>query len=714
MAIEKTKFEYEIEEFESAFYDKKHLRIVLYGAGRMTATLLRGIKGFYIVGILDRDSSMIGRQIYGMRVMSREEAERNADMIVINTSESYWNTIYQRIMDWKLPIYFRNGERAQLSSHQNMQESYWLKGYKELEEKVEKYEVISFDIFDTLVMRKVHLPEDIFLLVENKINKEYQMDSNFAQWRKMSASLSAHSTIDEIYSKMQELTGWEEQKIAKAKSYEITTEIYFLTPRQDILKLYQALQPRKEVFLISDMYYSKKDLLKILAGIGIDVPENHLLVSCDLRRTKESGMLWEYYSHNIVRGRNAIHIGDNEIADDVQPRKYGIDSWRIWSSADLLQKSSIRNIAPYVNSIHTSIVMGLLEAKVFNSPFCLHETKGKVLFQNEAETGYCLLGVLLYEFLSWLHEQAETDNVRRLVFFAREGYLLTQLFAYYCKLVSCSDTLQGIYLEISRRAVLIASVESLQDIRDAAHFPYKGKTDAFFKDRFGINPTDEELQDLEWRGETGNGDKLLEKYSQLILKEAKRERDNYKKYLKEMGLESNFAIVDSLLYGSTQYYLGKLLGRKLSGYYFCVCLDPTNKYLKSSIMKGCFSGSKKIDGKDSNLYKQAPFLEAFFTAPNGMFEYIEDDGSKRYTEKMKNQEEFDIRLEMIEGVKAFIKEMTEIQNFFLLNKDNKDPGFADKLFGEFMDDGFEVSDRMKKSFWYDNRIMGIEEVPLWE
>ncbi len=44
MSDTKTKFDYEIEDFASAFEDKKELRIVIYGIGRMTATLMERLK----------------------------------------------------------------------------------------------------------------------------------------------------------------------------------------------------------------------------------------------------------------------------------------------------------------------------------------------------------------------------------------------------------------------------------------------------------------------------------------------------------------------------------------------------------------------------------------------------------------------------------------------------------------------------------------------
>lgn len=124
-----------------------------------------------------------------------------------------------------------------------------------------------------------------------------------------------------------------------------------------------------------------------------------------------------------------------------------------------------------------------------------------------------------------------------------------------------------------------------------------------------------------------------------------------------MDLGEKYAVVDSQFYGSTQYYLGKMLHKRLTGYYFCACLEEDNYYLCGNEMYGCFQGNGKTKAKDTNVHKQAQFLEAFFTSPEGMLEYIDSNGKEKHAEKMLNQKNFNVRLEMREGIKAFIRHM---------------------------------------------------------
>ena len=67
----KSKFDYEVENFNAQFEKYKDKNVVLYGTGRMTATLVNRIKGFKIIGLCDREKSLIGEEKYGLPVLSK-------------------------------------------------------------------------------------------------------------------------------------------------------------------------------------------------------------------------------------------------------------------------------------------------------------------------------------------------------------------------------------------------------------------------------------------------------------------------------------------------------------------------------------------------------------------------------------------------------------------------------------------------------------------
>lgn len=715
---EKSKFDYEIDEFKKAFHDFREKKIVLYGTGRITATLVSKVKDFNIIGLCDRDLGLVGSSIYEKPVIDQKTAEVQGDILIINTAEIYWDTIYERIQDWNIPIYYRNGKRAVRKGKQAYSDNpYWNSNYKGLKEKLKNFDLISFDIFDTLLTRKVTSPIDVFRLVERRLINQFGEKIDFVSLRNQSAAMLDCPTIDEIYKKFQELSGWNKEKCLFAKKSEIEIDTSLIIGREEILTLINETVKEKTVYVISDMYYTKPILYKILRKTGVDISEENIIISCEVKREKMDGSLWKWYRENIVKqGIKAFHIGDDIRGDYEMPRHYGIESYYIMSPLTMLKNSSVKEIEPQIISLQSSIAVGMIIAGLFNSPFYLNHTRGKVYFQREADAGKFLFGNIIYNFLFWLIKMAGEDKAEQLVFFGRDGYLLEKAYQFIDSLIE-KEIPEIKYLEISRRAIWGASFKEPGVLKDILQFPYNGNGQDFLKDRFGVeidNPSLKEIEVSMIQQDSAKMQKIFSPYKEKIELCLNKERQNYLKYIERQNLKSQMAIVDLMVYGSTQYYLEKLLKKRINGYYFCVCRDSKNQYLSDGYRKSCFQKEDDIQGKDNSLWKNALFIEAFFTSPEGMVICIDDEGKPKYADKMSNQKYFDVRLKMMEGVFEFLREIIHIQKMtqgedFLL-----DEMFAEKLFSCSMVDGFEPLESMKNSFFYDNGIVNHNEVPIWE
>ena len=71
-------------------------------------------------------------------------------------------------------------------------------------DKLSQYKYISFDVFDTLLIRKEKCAEDVFYLMETRLCKENKKFSNFAKKRieaqvKTQNSDKVEATLDDIY-----------------------------------------------------------------------------------------------------------------------------------------------------------------------------------------------------------------------------------------------------------------------------------------------------------------------------------------------------------------------------------------------------------------------------------------------------------------------------------------------------------------------------------
>ncbi|OOP79415.1 hydrolase, partial [Helicobacter pylori] len=112
-----------------------------------------------------------------------------------------------------------------------------------------KYDVISFDIFDTLLLRPFIKPTDLFWYIETKYNiKGFHQARILAEVQSREISKRQDITLDEIYHQIP-------KEFHSYKGVEIATEKEVLIPNLEMLELYRfAKENNKRVIIVSDMY----------------------------------------------------------------------------------------------------------------------------------------------------------------------------------------------------------------------------------------------------------------------------------------------------------------------------------------------------------------------------------------------------------------------------------------------------------------------------
>lgn len=730
---QKSKYEIEIEKFRHVFSEIKNKRVAIYGMGRCSATLLPGITDFNIVGVLDRDESNVGKELCGIKVISIKDVSTDADVIIINSDPSNYEIIYKRIAkDVIVPVYYADGRLACLSDKDTSyeQNEYWQSSYQELKDKIDKVEIVSFDIFDTLIMRKIFSPEDVFRLLEEKVRVELKLDCEIANVRAQAASMcGSYATINEIYQYIKQQTNLIDKNIIDIMQLEKDIDIDLCITRRDIADLYEyCLTCGKEVYLISDMYYTLQDIKRILDKCGVKVPDDeHIWISCEKKADKVSGSLWEKYSKLVSKDIRCLHIGDNKTGDAKNPVIYGIDSYYIMSAKDMLMKSSILELASSVNTVSDSICLGLVAAKLFNSPFALCSTNGKVSYDDSEIYGYCVYGPLLEKFLIWLYYNSRKDGIDKLLFFARDGYFLEKDYKVVSELLNDGYEQDWCYLPISRRLIYMATMENEDDFKRVVAFPYVGTFAEYMKSRFGIIVT-EVTSEYNNRQINAVGDskdilEWIQPYKDEIIKKAKRERENYLRYLKtdgDMQKGLTYGTVDLGYYGTNQYYLQRLTGIKTKGYCFYACLGKDNVYISDISMTGCFQYGDDYTAEKSIVRKKNMYIETFITAPHGMISYIDNQGKMICKPDGKSQEYFDIKEKVNCGAVDFIVNYINIYKAVLavnskehkkLMQDRRE-SLEDNLFCNVLNGICNVSNDILEGFYFDNDFVGGKEIKL--
>ncbi len=700
-------FRHSAEEFIKQFQGEKEKKIVLYGIGQYTAALLPELSDFHIIGLMDGDASNIGKMIYGYKILSREEAEKSADLIIINTSSFYWEMIYSRLEDIRIPVYYANGSRAyKKESSYVIRESLKL-SFDEMKRHIDCNDVISFDFYDTLVMRLVYSPRDVLKITELRAGNEVENPIPFCELRnKAEAALMGEEyTLDDVYQHMVEERNIEKDTCERLKALEIDTEKTLTIARRDMVKLYDyAVQKKKEVYILSDMYLSKEIIKDIAHKCGIAIDDEHLWISCELKKSKKNGAMWKLFAKKVA-GRKALHFGDSLIGDEQQPQKAGISSLHIPNAIELLENCVLAKGIPYINSIHSSMAMGILLNELFNSPFVFHKADNIFRIDSCRTFGKCIFGDVILTFLLKIFSEISKQEIGNLVFFARDGYFLQQNFALLCGEVGVN--IPTSYLYVSRRAILCAASDDKEAYERLMMSDYNGSFGNYLKERFDVSIKEDDTHSnviCSMPNDYQNVKDWMVLYQEEIQQNLVEFRKCYRKYLGRFDWEKKTAIVDICYTGSIQYWLSKIIDKRITGFYFVADLSDANEFNKVNPMIACFQSKTDLKAEKSQIWKNHKIVESLYTAPYGTIQSIDRYGNPRVFSSGNNQRHFIEREEMNGGINEFISEYVRLVKKMGLDVNDIaiDSKFTDVLFGLFFDGGIHYGEVIKQCFWHED------------
>lgn len=719
-----------VSEFQKKFYDKKTSNIVLYGIGKNSSLLLEMLSDYNFIGLMDKNPDNIGKKMPfggGIYILDVDEVIKNADIIIITASEIYWQIIFKRIAYltdiYNIPIYYPNGNRASEDIVHFEDNSYWQTTSDILFTKIDSHEVISFDIFDTLIMRKTVSPEDIFSLVELRLKNKFE-DLDFVNFRKL-ASEEAYrikgnfTNLHDIYEQLQMLTGLSNEDIIYIKNIEISVEYEVVVPRNDVVKAFQyALSKGKNIYFLSDMYLPRDILDSILIKCGI-TGYYELWISCEFGLNKHDMTMWYKY-REVNYGKSCLHIGDNLRADIENAHKVNIDTVHVFSSFQILLHSSLKEIVPYITTLNESLLLGCIISRLFNSPFSLNTSKGKVYVKNLLDLGYLGFGALVLNYLIWILKENTLLKQEKILFFARDGYLLQKIYKYIIDSLNIKYAPEGVYFKISRRMAMIAAInDNLDMFNSAIRHEYQGNFGDYLQKRFNVIPDVDDINTHEMINSFTDYDKILlwiNKYKEKILQNAKVERRNYINYILKLGIfnSEKVSIVDLFFNGTGQYYLSKITNKKYEGFYLCALLGENNIYGLGKNMHALYQNIDDPKAIQSNMRKYSQLIESVLTAPEGMYIKCDENGIFHNADKCFNQRVFSEKEKIHEGIWEYVHDIMSIYMDIDLKHIPYSSLFVDKLFGAVFCGKCELDQSLKDTFSHDDELFGFTERKIWD
>ena len=363
----------------------------------------------------------------------------------------------------------------------------------------EETDTVSFDLFDTLVLRPFLKPTDLFYLMQEEFERLAGVNSYllFAELR-VAAEAACRKrvrdehpdwediTLDEIYGELGRAYPIDAAARDALKALECELELRLCTPRRIGRELFELARARgKRVIVCSDMYLPQDVIEAILTKNGYACDGVYL--SSALRLGKWTGRLYRHVQSALGVPAGAIlHIGDNRASDVDNARKSGWQSAHLPSPVELFRNEdpdffgggAYRALVDAAGSIRdgqnpewgffgyrTAVAVGV--NRIWDSPYSLI-AENSDYDAAPYRMGYFCLGQYLYAITDWLTQKARREGRGRVHFVARDGYLPMRAYEL---LRGVDATLpESNYLYISRKALALTDVYAPIDL-----FSLRGK-----------------------------------------------------------------------------------------------------------------------------------------------------------------------------------------------------------------------------------------------
>jgi predicted HAD superfamily hydrolase len=542
--------------------------------------------------------------------------------------------------------------------------------------KIDQHDIISFDVFDTLLTRNVLLPNSLFDLISiaaEKIFLEENIDlksfGGFRNLRERAANRVKRATKDSeeidykaIYEEIRHLTNLSKQATLTLRKLELQYEHKSLSPRLLGQQLFEyALKANKTIIIVSDMYLPENEIVLMLKRNNFTQYEK-IYVSSSYGKLKKSGTLFTEvrldYPHQSI-----LHFGDNYTADIKMPLAHQIDSFHLPIINDYYRNSALFNQnIPWQatqKGLGESLMHGVISRKFYDN----HHYEDSCFNGDAYMLGYQACGPIILGFARWLLQQALRDGIDDLYFLARDGKIVQEV---YDKILATGvKGPRSHYMMASRRCYNTAGLKTEQDLLDSVSLSFSQvPLDRILMDRYGVSVNElkpdtlkacdlsayDQIINIKRKSQLNRFKKCLSHNREIILAKAKQEREALLKYLDQMGMNtsSKKSIVDIGHNATLQQSLGRMLNTTNIGGYYFVTYHPAEKVVREGFdVKGYL-----IEFEDNKLSTH-PYCQNI-----GMFEFLfltNDPSFKRF------------RLENNEPIGEFV-EGDESSRFTLVNQ----------------------------------------------
>ncbi|MGW8195541.1 MAG: HAD-IA family hydrolase [Desulforhopalus sp.] len=519
--------------------------------------------------------------------------------------------------------------------------------------------VISFDLFDTLMVRRIHDPDLVKLPVARYISALAKARGLEVSWENVQA------LRDSIEQRQRAETGsrfddheacypcfmtelleqvfqqsCEPTLLDRVAGYELEMEKSMLVPRKLLVDWLAVLAASgKRVFIISDMYQPASFLRELVRHGGFHDSIEDVISSADTFLAKASGkayaMIAEKYS---IRPEEWLHVGDNAHSDGMRAAQAGIDALVIDDPREAQRKSIVKRYYNYS------------DGRPFWRGRLLQQLMAPMEEENSPQPslyceGYNFIGPLIGIFIQQLAQLCLQNNITKIFFLSREGWTFKR---YWERTVPILYPAGGLppteYLYVSRMALAGAACafQGLTKTNAAIAFLPSGNRD--FRDLCRIFSLDAEgfTSHLKNYGLTADTclshnhdgfvpesrkqfDRMLDdpNFQEVVKQQTRPANQAMQRYFEEVGLfaHKRVAIVDIGWLGTIQRFLFEAIAHrddcpKCFGYLFGATRGIPYPTSDNNTITGILYDRDRFDLATSTMFYARDIFEEACRAPH--------------------------------------------------------------------------------------------------
>ncbi len=288
---------------------------------------------------------------------------------------------------------------------------------EEFAKQLSYYDVISFDVFDTLIFRPFSQPSDLFYMMESELgylnfkNIRTETEKNLRR-KKLRNVGTSEVSLSEIWKEMNKVTGI---PIKKGMELEYKREEQYCFANPYMLEVVKELRKlNKKYIVISDMYLEAKLLYALLKKNGFqDVGE--CFVSNEYGKSKSEGSLYTVVKEKYGKELKYVHVGDNSFSDIRQAYCEGFQG---------IIYPNINEVGMKYRTEDMSVITGSIYRGIINS----HIHNGMRVYSKDYEFGFIYGGLFVLGYCEWIHKYACSHKVDKILFLARDGEILNKAY----------------------------------------------------------------------------------------------------------------------------------------------------------------------------------------------------------------------------------------------------------------------------------------------